>query len=205
MLNRIIAFLERLLGLDKPKQSLPIPEIPKDNIEEIMTSSFQNPLSPEVWFLICQVSKNMDIDHALVAGVVMTESAGNTWAARFEPGWKYFWKTPEFAKSVGASVATEQNMQATSWGLMQVMGTVARELGHKGWVTDMCDPKIGLEYGIRHLKAKMKQFGEEGGIAAYNAGTPRKNTDGSFVNQAYVDKVQSFRRGFLDVTRPPIA
>ena len=198
----LISFLEFLLHAKAPKVSLPKAAIGNDNILEPMTDmAFQNPLSPTIWAIICDVSSRMNIDSALVASVVMTESAGNPWASRYEPGWKYIFKSSEFARSINSSVATEQMLQSTSFGLMQVMGTVARERGHKGWLTELCDPKIGLEFGILHLKAKIKQFGDEPGIAAYNSGTPRKNDDGTLVNQDYVDKVKAFRGGFLCVTK----
>jgi soluble lytic murein transglycosylase-like protein len=78
----------------------------------------------------------------------------------------------------------------TSWGLMQVMGAVAREYGHEGHCGLLFKPEIGLDYGCRHLKMYFDKFSDwKDAVASYNAGSPRKREDGSYQNQAYVDKV----------------
>ena len=87
---------------------------------------------------------------------------------------------------------TERQDQMTSWGLMQVMGAVARELGHTGPLSDLLDPPTGLFYGCLHLRrfrAKYDIWPDV--IAAYNAGSPRRVAGqiGPYVNQSYVDKV----------------
>ena len=74
---------------------------------------------------------------------------------------------------------------------MQVMGAVARELGHTG-PSDLLDPPTGLFYGCLHLRrfrAKYDIWPDV--IAAYNAGSPRRVAGqiGPYVNQSYVDKV----------------
>lgn len=118
---------------------------------------------------------------ALVKAIVHTESSGNPWAYRYEPHYKYL---------VGSNLrVTEQVGQQTSWGLMQVMGAVAREHGFTGWFPELCQPALGLEYGCRHLKRYADQYGHwHDVIASYNAGSPRKVGE-QYVNQSYVDKV----------------
>ncbi len=65
------------------------------------------------------------LDPALVCAVCHHERANwKQWAVRYEPG--FYEKYVE--KMVGIS-ATEKTMRATSFGLMQIMGQVARELG----------------------------------------------------------------------------
>lgn len=137
---------------------------------------------------------------ALVAAVCMVESSGNPYAVRYEPHWKHFLDVHEWARKIVASSHTEGMMQASSWGLMQVMGTVARELGHKGWISELIEPPVGLKYGCMKLKECLDKHGYEGGIAAYNAGTPRKKADGKFFNQPYVDKVLQHQKEFLEIT-----
>jgi len=52
----------------------------------------------------------------------------------------------------GYTAGTERILQRTSWGLMQIMGAVARERGFRGWLTELCDPAVNLEWGCRHLR-----------------------------------------------------
>lgn len=120
----------------------------------------------------------------IVTAVVQTESAFQPWSIRYEPGYSYL-HPPD-----GDFTPTERNAQKTSYGVMQVMGAVAREYGHRGWLTELCDPPVGLEYGCRHLAAYFKRYRNwSEAIAAYNAGSPRRTESGELVNQEYVNKV----------------
>jgi soluble lytic murein transglycosylase-like protein len=67
------------------------------------------------------------LDPALVCAVVEQESAWNSWAIRFEPGFLARYVAPLHA--AGKISATEAYARSFSWGLMQVMGQVAREHG----------------------------------------------------------------------------
>ena len=78
----------------------------------------------------------------------------------------------------------------------QIMGGVARELGFAGYLPELCDPAVGLEYSCRHLKRYYTKYGNwPDTIASYNAGSPRKIGE-IFVNQSYVDKVQTAWNAF---------
>jgi hypothetical protein len=84
-------------------------------------------------------------------------------------------------------------MQMTSWGLTQVMGAVARELGLKGPIFQMLEPKTNLTYCALLLKRLAKKYTQKDDlIAAYNAGSAVKNLDGRYKNQQYVDKVNGY-------------
>ena len=51
---------------------------------------------------------------------------------------------------------TEARARAFSWGLMQVMGQVAREHGFAdASLASLCDPAVGLEIGCRIFAAKL--------------------------------------------------
>ena len=51
---------------------------------------------------------------------------------------------------------TEARARAFSWGLMQVMGQVARENGFAGAsLAALCDPGTGLDVGCRVLARKL--------------------------------------------------
>lgn len=141
------------------------------------------------------------IPAALVKAVVQAESGGNTFAIRYEPGFLRRY-VPVDAATFGASLETERQARATSWGLMQVMGQVARELGcREPFLSVLCDPVTGLEYGCR-LLARLRDrylaaYGWEGVVSAYNQGSPRKDESGEYVNQGYVMKVMKYAGGAL--------
>ena len=98
--------------------------------------------------LAVAAAHNHGIDPALVQAVCHHESDNwNTWAVRNEPAFrkKYVDPLPNLTE-------TERATRSMSYGLMQVLGQVAREYGFKGdYLTELCDPLIGLEYGCRKL------------------------------------------------------
>ena len=144
----------------------------------------------EVQKFIVQAAWEHQLDHGLVGAMVLTESNGETHAIRYERGYRYVFK-PYEVKPEGCSRATEINAQQCSWGLMQIMGATARELGFRGWMPELCRPEIGLEYGCKYLAQQIKRFGSvEAGVAAYNMGSPKRGADGKYLNQAeYVEPV----------------
>lgn len=146
--------------------------------------------------LIERVAKRHDLPVSLVSAIVRVESGGDPWAIRYEPQFYDHYIAPKPVKGKApCSAQTEGRMQATSWGLMQIMGATARETGFNGvFLSQLCDPETGLDWGCRYLIRLFKRFGGQGDeavIAAYNAGSPRKTGTGAFVNQAYVDKIRS--------------
>ena len=87
------------------------------------------------------------IDPGLVQAVCQHESSWNPWSVRYEPVFYQTYvshmKLPE----------TEKQTRATSWGLMQIMGQVAREKGFDGkYLTELLDPLTGVTYGCKKLK-----------------------------------------------------
>lgn len=144
--------------------------------------------------LIKNEAEAYKLDPRLIAAVVLTESGGNPWACRYEPEWKYFLAPDRFAGKCGVTVDTEKMLQACSWGLMQVMGSVCREIGYNKSLTMVCDPSVGLRMGCIKLKSLVTQYKtEEEAIVSYNAGSPRKNSDLIYVNQAYLNRVLYFK------------
>ena len=141
---------------------------------------------------IKSVANEYNLDSAIVYGVCMQESQMTTTAIRYEPNYRWLYK-PEEVKPDICSLDTEIALQRMSWGLMQVMGAVFREYGYKGWLTNIvCSPLIQLDYGCKHLANKIKKYGLESGILAYNSGSPRKNSKGNYVNQYYLDNVKGY-------------
>lgn len=148
----------------------------------------------------------------LVAAIVQVESSGSAWAWNPEPRYRYLWDVrgnrpfrsmtaSELASKVPppdfACLAGDRDQefwaQQASWGLMQVMGAVARERGYRGpYLTELLNPDAGIHYGCAHLSVLRDRFFAShdwpGVIAAYNAGSPRIS-GGQYENQAYVEKV----------------
>ena len=111
------------------------------------------------------------LDPALVCAVVEQESAWNPWAMRYEPLF--------FAKYVGSLYtnnkisASEAYARGFSWGLMQVMGQVARESGFDAlFLSALCDPEQGLALGCKVLRKKIDAMAGDTmrGLLAWNGG-----------------------------------
>ncbi|MGD0841275.1 MAG: lytic transglycosylase domain-containing protein [Candidatus Acidiferrales bacterium] len=110
----------------------------------------------------------------LVCAVVEQESAWNPWAVRYEPGFLARYVAPIY--NAGKISATEAYTRSISWGLMQLMGQVARELGcAAASLAQLCDPATGLEFGCRQLRAKLDAAAgdETRALLAWNGGANR--------------------------------
>ena len=150
------------------------------------------------WELIFDNSELFKLDPVLVAAFCMLESAGYPLAVRIELHLQYYLYLKKYATVNRITETTEKAMQAWSWGLMQVMGSVAREHGYAGPLQRLCEPELGIRYGCKHLaKFKARHENEHDVIAAYNAGTPVRTLDGKYKNAQYVSKVL----GMMDTIR----
>lgn len=144
------------------------------------------------WREIAKAAEAHNLSPLLVAAMVHTESAGETNATRYERGYKWFVDPGSHARRLGLSHDTEVIAQATSFGLMQVMGGTARGMGFDGYIVELLIPSVGLDWGCRYLAKQIGRYEDETkGIAAYNAGSARYTDDDKteFLNQDYVDKV----------------
>lgn len=129
-------------------------------------------------------------DPELVGAIVAVESRWNPYAIRYEPAYQWLYQPERYAKMHNTSREAESHFQRYSWGLMQILGATAREIGFNLPMPALCEPMIGLEYGIRYLMVlKRNYLKRDDLIAAYNAGTAKKNAAGRYQNQNYVDKV----------------
>lgn len=148
--------------------------------------------------MIRQVAEECGLEINFVMAIASVESNFDYQARRFEPKWEYWYQLSAFSEQNGITALTEQTDQATSWGVMQVMGTVCRELGHKSKLTDVLeDPILGIRYGCKKLIQIQKRYEDEDAvISAYNAGSARRNKNPLSVglqwsNQEYVNKVKA--------------
>lgn len=156
---------------------------------------------------VAVVAPQYGLPPALVTAIVKTESGGDRFAHRAEPAYRWLWDVrtnapyriasnlaaqrlppPGFSAPDGISKNTEWLDQQSSWGLMQVMGAVAREQGFTGFLCGLCDPLTGLHHGCQLLAKRAGQYrvehGWQGVIASYNAGHP-----GTTAGAAYVQRV----------------
>ena len=122
---------------------------------------------------LIRIAKSTAIAHGLapelVCAVCEHESSWDPWAVRFEPAFEERYIKPMIAKLP----ATEAMLRAVSFGLMQLMGETARELGFAGkFVTELCDPLAGLEFGCRKLANCMKLANSDirAALLKYNGG-----------------------------------
>jgi soluble lytic murein transglycosylase-like protein len=108
----------------------------------------------------------------LVCAIIEQESAWNPWALRYEPSFYAKYIAPRMATGAIAS-ATEAHARAFSWGLMQVMGQVAREHGFTGAsLAALCEPATAVDIGCRVFTAKLAvaEGRVERALALWNGG-----------------------------------
>ena len=149
--------------------------------------------------LISAASVKHGLDAAVVAAIVWHESKGVALKTRAEVRQsqdKYLVNYRDFAERLGISETTEKVAQQHSWGLMQIMGYVARELGHMGYLTELLQPELNLRYGCMKLKKLYQKYGNDGDvISSYNQGGPYRTPGGMYFNQKeYVDVVSKYLR-----------
>lgn len=151
--------------------------------------------------LIKTTAEKAGIDWVLLAAIVQKESSGNPWALRYEPAWHYFHRVEESAQLLMITPETERQSQKFSYGLCQLMLSVARELGFTLAAGKLFEPEVNLYYGARKLKNCLARWVKhDDAVAAYNAGGPRRMADGSYVNSSYVNTVNALMRQLSGAT-----
>lgn len=134
-------------------------------------------MNADIRALVGEAAGKYGLDPVLLAAQVMQESSGDPLATRFEPAFHWFYGQ--------ALDDAERRWQATSWGLMQVMGATARGLGFPGPpFTDPADavPVEWLDLGAHYLsKMKRLAFGDMmKALAYYNAGPGRAEAGAAY-------------------------
>ena len=128
--------------------------------------------------LIIEASKQTGVSPMLLAAVIHQESAGNPYAVRYEPAFFKRYVEDKTRKTMlghvptRCSLETEARMRATSFGLMQIMGQVARERGFKAeFLTELTDPKTNLKWGSEFLQTLLlKHQDTEAALLRWNGG-----------------------------------
>jgi len=130
----------------------------------------------------------------IIAGMIQRESAWEPKAERYEGS---------FFTQIEDKEDWQRRIEENGWqichvcsslGLMQIWFVVAWERGFHGSPTDLLVPETNLVYGTMQLKWLLDRLGVTGlndAVAAYNAGSPKLDATGAYVNQEYVDYVFS--------------
>lgn len=120
-------------------------------------------------------AKKHGLRPALIQAVVTQESGWNPRAYRAEP-----------------------HLKDASRGLGQILFNTARQYGFRGKAEDLFNPSINLDWTALILARLWKKYRNLNDVfAAYNAGSPRKNKSGAYINQKYVNSVNSLYRSYI--------
>lgn len=142
------------------------------------------------WDLVSDAATEYGLDPNLIGAIIGNESGGNCYAIRYEPQYRFRKEPYKFARYNGITEATEDILQQCSFGLMQVMGEKAREMGHTRNLLELTEPETGIEYGCKflyHLSQRMNKLEEV--ISSYNAGSIKVDKKGEFLNKDYVKDI----------------
>lgn len=143
------------------------------------------------WDLIKHEAAIFNLDPILVAAIIGVESDGDPYRNRIESADRKRNNPERFAKLSNIDIPTEAANQIMSWGLMQIMGTTARDIGFQKSLLMLIEPEYGIEWGCKYLAMQMKDCdgNVQDAISAYNRGTMAKQASGDYKNQGYVTKV----------------
>ena len=122
------------------------------------------------------------LDAVLICALIEQESGWNPWLNRYEPQFEFHEKyglvvireARVFVAQAKFTVSlpTEVKNRCTSFGLMQVLGQVARERGFLGPIVELADPSCGLEYGCKQFVHNLLQANQNvhDALLRYNGG-----------------------------------
>lgn len=149
--------------------------------------------------LLDEIAARHGLPPELVAAMVRVESGGDPWAVRYEPGfYRRYLEDLALSTTDGCSEDTERRTRAMSFGLLQIMGQVARELGCElPFLSQLCDPETGLEWSCKYLAQLRRRLSRAHGAttwecvcAAYNGGPGVVTGAGAHNNPAYAEKIR---------------
>jgi hypothetical protein len=140
-------------------------------------------LKPEIVALVDAAAQKWALDFWTLVAQVEKESSGNPEAKRLEAAYRWFY--PPGSMPDG----DELEFQRTSWGLLQIMGATARELGYREsaqpWPASplKSDAATALDLGCSYLTRMLRRWGPNirDALSAYNAGHPTPDNYGAYV------------------------
>lgn len=135
--------------------------------------------SYEVKQIIANAAAKYNVEKALIKAIMLRESAFKSDAIREEP-------------QIGDA----------SIGLMQVLVKTAQWQMNDSTIDRamLFDPAFNVEVGTKYLRYLLDRYNGDlkKAIAGYNAGSAKYKSDGSFINQAYVDFVYGWYLKYRD-------
>lgn len=142
--------------------------------------------------LVVSLAHDHKIDPPLALALAEKESTFDRWAWNPEPRYRYLWDVhqnapfrpltaeenvsevppADFPSYHGVPRDAEWWGQQASWGMMQIMGAVARENGFVGrHFPQLCEPKVGLPLSFRHFSKYLARYHDVfRALEAYNGG-----------------------------------
>lgn len=139
--------------------------------------------------LIIHISQTVGLDSDLCLAIAGHETGFDSDKTRYEPHWTYWVDSHHYAEHLGITLETEIIHQSTSWGPMQIMGSVCRELGYLGQLPLLINPELSVLFSCRKLGLIQKKYSSlSDQISAYNSGVPLK-IQGVYTNSAYVTDI----------------
>jgi len=115
--------------------------------------------------LVTMIANEYELDPALVAAVILTESSGVPDVARLEQG---FYR--RYVKQLDLPI-TEEICRAASFGLMQIMGQTAREFGFMDHFDKLEQPEVNIDLGCKILSKYINDKKDlRRGLLRYNGG-----------------------------------
>lgn len=148
----------------------------------------------ELIFMARQAAIRHNIPPEVVCGMCQRETEWNPWAMRYEPAFFSKYVAPLYTS--GKITATEAYARGMSWGLLQIMGQTSREKGFTGlFLSELCDPATGLEYGCADFAHLLRLSVENvaSALEKYNGGN----------NPNYAKEVLAFAETYTS-SLPPI-
>lgn len=133
--------------------------------------------------IVLQASQKYNVAPALILAHIKQESSFNPLAYRAEP-------------QIGDA----------STGLMQILVGTAKSFDSSVSIEKLKDPVYNIDLGTAYIAQNLKKWPNIlDAIAAYNAGTPRKDEEGYYVNSKGVRNVQEYvnkvYKNFEDYTK----
>jgi soluble lytic murein transglycosylase-like protein len=122
----------------------------------------------ELKALAIEAAKSHDIEPALFLALVHNESSWNPDAVRLEQGFY-----SKYVSTMKGLSITEKILRAASFGLCQIMGQVARELGFDDPDLSKCaEPRSNLILGCKRLRTALQRnnFVTKDALLDYNGG-----------------------------------
>lgn len=131
--------------------------VTKPNLGAHSPTPIDKGLREKLVVMVRSAAKEESLDPALVCAIVDEES--NWEANTFAMDAEFLARHVRLLRQV--MLPTEAIGRSTRFGLMQIYGQVARELGFLNTFDSLCNPTVGLIWGCRHLAGLMRQVREE--------------------------------------------